>query len=100
MKIKKIEHIRDGNKYHHDQYEYMCLGCGYTHVFGLKGEGGHHQFNMDLENPSVSPSLLQNFGGASKLCHSFITDGRIQYLSDCQHELAGKVIELPQVNNI
>jgi len=29
------------------------------------------------------------------VCHSFITDGRIQYLGDCTHSLAGQTIELP-----
>lgn len=31
------------------------------------------------------------------ICHSFITDGKIQYLSDCTHELAGQTIELPEI---
>lgn len=97
-KIKKIDNVYQGEKIYHDQYEYMCLGCGYTHVFALKEDGGHHNFNMDLNKPTVTPSLLQNFGGDSKLCHSFITNGNIQYLSDCQHKLAGQTIELPEIN--
>ena len=28
-------------------------------------------------------------------CHSFIRDGKIQYLNDCTHEFAGKTVELP-----
>lgn len=97
-KIRKIVNVDEGGKkYHHDQYEYFCKGCGYTHVFGLKLEGGNHNFNMDFESPTVSPSLLQNFGGNSKLCHSFIRNGKIQYLNDCQHELAGQTIELPEI---
>ena len=97
-KIRKIEHINEGQKFYHDQNEYMCLGCRHTHAFALKSEGGHHEFNMDLENPTVTPSLLQNFSGDSKLCHSYITNGNINYLSDCQHDLAGKEVELPQIN--
>jgi len=95
-KIRKIEHIHNGNKYHHDQYEYMCKGCGYTHVFGLKSEGGHHEFNMNLDRPTVSPSLVQNFV-PGRMCHSFIKDGMIQYLSDCTHPLANQTIELPEI---
>jgi hypothetical protein len=30
-----------------------------------------------------------------KACHSFITDGRIQYLGDCTHDLKGQTIDLP-----
>jgi hypothetical protein len=94
-KIKVNENIHQGTKFHHTQYLYQCLGCGYEHAFGLKSEGGHHEFNGDLNNPTVSPSLLQNFT-PGKLCHSFIKDGKIQYLSDCQHHLAGQTIELPE----
>lgn len=95
-KIKVSENIMDGVKYHHTQYLYMCPGCGYEHAFGLRTEGGHHEFNMDLENPTVSPSLVQNFT-PGKMCHSFIRDGMIQYLGDCYHELAGQTVELPEI---
>lgn len=30
-----------------------------------------------------------------KTCHSFVTDGRIQYLGDCTHSLAGQTVDLP-----
>jgi hypothetical protein len=29
-----------------------------------------------------------------QVCHSFVTDGRIQYLSDCTHAMAGQTKEL------
>lgn len=91
-KIKIVPIVNDRVQYH-----YFCMGCGYTHCFELKSAGGHHDFNMDLDNPTVSPSLLQNFGGGSKLCHSFIRNGKIQYLNDCQHSYAGYAIELPEI---
>jgi hypothetical protein len=98
-KIKKWEHIdsETGEKYHPDQYHYWCEGCGYEHAFALSHEGGHHQFNGDLNNPTVSPSLVQNFT-PGKMCHSFIKSGQIQYLGDCTHHLAGKTIELPDID--
>lgn len=96
-KIKKAEYIgSDGKKHHHDQYLYMCSGCKYEHAFALKIEGGNHQFNMDLNNPTVSPSLVQGFV-PGKMCHSFIRDGKIQFLSDCWHELRGQTVELPGI---
>jgi hypothetical protein len=30
-----------------------------------------------------------------KICHSFVTDGRIQYLGDCTHALTGQTVDLP-----
>lgn len=100
-KVKEIKHIYEetGKEYHHRQFLYWCKGCGYEHAFGLRSEGGHHTFNMDLNNPTVNPSLLQNFT-PGRLCHSYIKDGKIQYLSDCQHALAGQTIELPDIDVI
>lgn len=28
------------------------------------------------------------------ICHSFVRNGKIEFLSDCTHELAGKTVEL------
>ena len=30
-------------------------------------------------------------------CHSFVTDGRIQFLADCTHALAGQTVDLPEI---
>lgn len=30
-----------------------------------------------------------------KVCHSYVTDGRIQYLGDCTHQLAWNTVDLP-----
>lgn len=29
------------------------------------------------------------------LCHSFVTDGKIQFLNDCFHSLKGQTVDLP-----
>jgi hypothetical protein len=94
-KIKDVKYEHNG-KVHHEQYLYWCEGCGYEHAFALHENGGHHSFNGDLDNPTVSPSLVQNFT-PGKMCHSFIRDGKIQYLGDCWHHLKGQTIELPDV---
>lgn len=31
------------------------------------------------------------------VCHSFVRDGMIQFLTDCTHKLAGQTVELPDV---
>lgn len=74
---------------------YWCLGCKSAHNFNPR----LHKFNDDLYHPTVSPSLLisSNIPGEPNVCHSYINNGHIQYLSDCQHEYAGKTVELPDV---
>jgi hypothetical protein len=39
-------------------------------------------------------------GGHANQCHSFIRNGQIQFLSDCHHELAGKTVDLPEVEEL
>jgi hypothetical protein len=76
------------------QWHYRCPGCGTVHAVGR--EPGDHTFNGDLERPTFRPSLLQNWPGVP-VCHSYITDGRIQFLSDCSHSLAGQTVDLPDI---
>jgi len=89
-----------------NEYGITCLACGCGHQ--LKG----WQFNGDLESPTFSPSLLvtgkkmptqdeanrimadEKVDLPDVVCHSFIKDGNIQYLSDCTHEYAGKTVKL------
>jgi hypothetical protein len=75
-------------------YMIFCPGCKCCHGIWVDKpdpvNGCHWSFSGDLERPSFSPSLL-----ISGVCHSFIRDGRIEFLSDCKHELAGKTVDLP-----
>lgn len=77
-----------------NEYGITCLACGCGH--GLKG----WTFNGNLERPTFSPSLLVtgylNKEQPNGVCHSYITDGNIQYLGDSTHAYAGKTIELPE----
>lgn len=65
----------------------------------------HWGFNGSLDSPTFTPSVLASHPIEDDndkivgryVCHSFVTDGRIQYLSDCSHGLAGQTVELPEV---
>lgn len=46
------------------------------------------------EGFTISPSLL-SYG--RRTCHSFIRDGRWQFLADCQHDLAGQTVPMVPV---
>lgn len=53
-------------------------------------------FNGDLKKPTFKPSLL-NRGGDKEgkaICHLYVTAGKIQYLPDCTHALAGKTVDM------
>jgi len=48
-----------------------------------------------MDKPTFAPSLLCNGHDPALRCHSFVRDGRIEFLPDCQHALAGQTVELP-----
>lgn len=58
-------------------------------------------WNRDVFKPTLRPSILSNtvIDGKDIRCHSFITDGNIEFLSDCTHELAGKTLPLEDIED-
>lgn len=72
-------------------YVFFCPGCECSHVIDKRWT-----FNGDLDNPTFSPSLLCNPDHAPSRCHSFLRDGKIEFLSDCFHKLAGQTVEIPE----
>ena len=38
------------------------------------------------------------FDSMETVCHSFVNNGRIQFLLDCTHHLAGQTVNLPPFN--
>lgn len=55
-------------------------------------------WNGSVEKPTFRPSLLVYPHHDQKRCHSFITDGMIQFLDDCEHDLKGQTVEIPDVD--
>lgn len=92
---------------------FHCPGCNTRHVVTIRGEvsGTAWDWNSSLEKPTLSPSVLvtwykpsdndDEFDDATKdvkmTCHSFVRDGRIEFLSDCTHALAGQTVDLPEL---
>ena len=70
---------------------FWCGGCSTAHQI----VDGTWTFNGDLERPTFHPSVLVRGGPDDLVCHSFVTDGRIQYLGDSTHHLAGQTVDLP-----
>ena len=77
-------------------------GVAGEHTVPFQGDGAW-SFDGKLERPTLSPSLLltQTFGDGrpAYVCHSFVTDGRIQFLGDCTHALANQTVDLPELKD-
>ena len=94
--MPKVKGLQNAKGY----YLFECPGCKCSHCININPEYGCvWDFNKDMDKPTVSPSLLVHWKDTKgkHVCHSFIKNGMIQFLSDCTHELAGKTIELPNM---
>lgn len=82
---------------------FHCPGCGADHGLPVgDGPGPRWSWNSDMVRPTFGPSILVTWEWgaerAPKRCHSFVVLGRIQYLDDCTHRLAGQTVELPPID--
>ena len=76
---------------------FHCPGCNCGHSFRVFGASGPvWDWNGDLDKATFSPSLLYQGGPNDTRCHSFVRDGKIQFLSDCSHHLAGQTVDVPE----
>lgn len=78
-------------------YAFHCPGCKYDHAFRVGAVDGRPswQFNGSPEQPTFTPSLLCNKDIPESGCHSFVTDGRIKFLTNSFHILKGQTVDLP-----
>lgn len=103
MKIKKA--FPDNPEYS-DMLMFRCPACGGNHMISIGPKSYWNirwQFNGDYNKPTINPSVLVTHEIPADVkiepdirrCHSFIRDGKIEFLSDCTHHLASQTVELP-----
>lgn len=95
-----------------DHVSFWCPGCEDFHTIPVKGANAWG-YNDNPASPTFTPSILCTHKAVpdaaeefkewrtARVCHSFVTDGRIQFLGDCTHALAGQTVDLPNypINN-
>ena len=100
MKMKRFTTDNGG---YHGELGFYCPGCNSVHFITDKMTApeaianGPWAFNNDFERPKVTPSILLSRNNGNYVCHSFITDGKIQFLSDCTHHLKGQTVDLNDI---
>ena len=95
-----------------DLLTWWCPGCHRTHAVTVNVPGGW-EWNGDLDRPTLTPSILVHSYRTfiddelqepaltnernimmTPLCHSFMRAGRLEFLTDCTHELAGQTVPM------
>jgi hypothetical protein len=87
----KCQDLKKGS---YSQLLFICPGCNEEHCISTQV----HTWNGSLDKPTFKASLLHDAKqGSKQRCHSFITDGNIQFLADCSHKLAGITVQMPDI---
>lgn len=74
---------------------FECPGCRGYHVVDDRW-----LFNGDVNAPTFHPSINNRIDYAEPtrspmICHLWVTNGKLQFINDCTHELAGQTIPMP-----
>lgn len=89
---------------------FWCPGCKELHILTCYGNGAGPRWSFDenLEAPTFAPSVLvsrpgrpdhprENHRTTKTLCHLFVRAGRIEFLSDSAHALAGQTVPMAPI---
>lgn len=93
--MAKVELIEETNG--KISYTFYCPGCKCNHMYFIKGFNVSWEFNGSLDNPTFHPSLRNRLPDG-QTCHLHVKNGKIEYCSDCSHELKSKTVEMEQID--
>ena len=92
---------------------FWCPGCKQRHWIN-----DTWQISGSVDKPTFSPSVLVTYRHpkgysddkpapigcngeyVEDRCHSFVTNGQIQFLGDCTHALAGQTVEMVDLEGV
>jgi hypothetical protein len=79
---------------------FFCPGCRQIHQVRVRGPEPRWGWNESLAAPTFTPSvkIWWTYGREhlQHVCHSFVRDGRIEFLGDCTHDLKGQTVDIPE----
>ena len=89
-------------------YIFYCPGCDCGHVYYVivpdarrRGNDTGWTFDGDIDSPTFTPSLKNTWTEGEehipKCCHLIMIAGKINYCSDCTHQLAGQVVDMVDI---
>lgn len=109
-------------------FMFFCPGCKEPHQVWTSGDGPKWGYNGNPDAPTFTPSILirsghyaahfdpakdtcwcsyykdhpdeEDDGFTCGVCHSFVTDGNIQFLGDCTHALANQTVPIPDLPEV
>lgn len=113
--ISKLVHCIEGGTERDlgDYVWFWCPGCDGYHRARVRmpnnptsqevadqqaNRQGLWTWNGNEASPTIRASILLGIERPGERCHSFVTDGKIQFCSDSEHKLSGQTVPLPDFN--
>lgn len=80
-----------------------CPGCNQAHRITVVGDDGSRDtiiwdWDGNVEQPTFDPSILCKVSELDT-CHSYLKEGKWQFLSDSTHRLAGQTVDMIPLPN-
>jgi hypothetical protein len=87
---------------------HWCPACHEAHVFYVfapTSGGARWTWDGNVDAPTCAPSMRittprfveEGVVIEATCCHYFLQNGRLQFLSDCTHDLRGQTVDLPDL---
>lgn len=95
IRLSKILAKSNGNIF------FDCPACEAPHGINCgDGHGPVWSWDGNIDKPTFNPSVLVTYDNGINhdphVCHSFVRNGKIEFLGDCTHALAGKTVDIPE----
>lgn len=74
-----------------------CPACDGAKRLPIEGSRPSWEWNGNLEKPTLTPSILQIETQTAPRCHSYLTEGVWNYLSDCTHDMPDRQVPMVPV---
>ena len=79
------------------QLAFCCPGCRMIHTVPIEGSGiTNWKWDGNMEQPTLTPSVLSTWPPTERRCHLNIDAGVITFHGDCSHDLKSQRVELPE----
>lgn len=79
-----------------------CEICHHIHVDKPGDNGASWGWDKNVEKPTFTPSILVRYNFSldeanNVVCHSFIRNGRWEFLGDCTHALKNQTVDMVEI---
>lgn len=91
---------KESNEENAQILSFICPGCNSQHEVNVgPDKQPAWDWNGSYDKPTFQPSVkVEGYSYETEsdyVCHFFVTEGKVRFLKDSTHEMAGQEVDLP-----